>query len=354
MQVPWFASLSKFVGFVLWATIGFSLYRLTDSYIPACLDAISVWLTDNVLAKLSPSLNHLWLRPVALLFGFVWLLLYTFVRKVLKGRVDRLLCGDPIFNDGADDHAGIYATLAGFALAQGAALTAVAKGEGRDLLVIGVYVIIVGFTYAWARMFTVLGDQKFTESTLIQSRFTLAWILFLASIMFVLGTFGLLPNQTWRQLYNRTGNITCLTAPARVYATTTDQEQQLMHKWIKWASSAAAPESQQTVLLVETGAGFEGDFRTFVATIECLERFEIVEVVAFLRTQDSPAEQPDYQQLRITEPAAGEKWRVTIADPNKRDKVVLLCVVEDRTIKPMSQTTIDPNKSFWLTPVFQD
>jgi len=45
-------------------------------------------------------------------------------------------------------------------------------------------------------------------------------------MMVTLGCYDLLPNQSWRDLYLRTGIITCTTQDANEYAATTDESVQ--------------------------------------------------------------------------------------------------------------------------------
>lgn len=120
---------------------------------------------------------------------------------------DRLLCMELLSSKdfGKQEGFGMFGALAGFALAQGAALTAVAKGEGRDKLVLTIYLLAVIFTVAWNRTMLVTTKPSskldfspnassmppfkpfFSETSVIFGVWTLAWNVILGATMFALG-----------------------------------------------------------------------------------------------------------------------------------------------------------------------
>src|SRR5262245_47739505 len=106
---------------------------------------------------------------------------------------------------GGTEGTGIFIALATFALAEGGALTAVAKGEGRDSIVLAIYGVIVVFTIGWIVFLLRFTAEDRTSSATRRIRafdalthrygqVTLIWTFLLALIMFFLALNQLLPN----------------------------------------------------------------------------------------------------------------------------------------------------------------
>jgi len=175
-------------------------------------------------------LTLLWAFPVvaeAALWGRLWLLrkqgivapnawhFYSPLCFLLAVAVD-----DRVPTYGDKDGYGPFTALATFALAQGAALTAVAKGEHRTGLVLTLYAVAVAVTVFW--IWTMLRAVKaqapvggvgpvtdvraYDRPTITYGRWAQSWTLLLALVLVYLGIQGLLPNQTTREPYNG-GNL---------------------------------------------------------------------------------------------------------------------------------------------------
>ena len=107
----------------------------------------------------------------------------------------------------AKDGTSAFIALATFALAQGGALTVVARGEGRTAIVLWIYGVSVLFTIVWIVCLLRMTDpadraaRAFSDTSVTYGRFALWWTAFVALIMVFLGANQLLPNQTYRVAY---------------------------------------------------------------------------------------------------------------------------------------------------------
>lgn len=180
--------------------------------------------------------------------------------------------------------------LATFALAQGVALTAVAKSEGRDWLVLSVYAGVVVLTLAWIRgLLQAVRDEPVADPPVVQTvrafdrgsirhgRWTLSWTAVLGLIMILLGYMELLPNETPRTAFmDQTidHSVELMTARATRPPSGTPglaRDQQLgWEKWLTWISNSGAADPTKRLIGVEKSKGFKENHKSFAGHL----RFE--------------------------------------------------------------------------------
>jgi hypothetical protein len=303
---------------------------------------------------------RLWVAIVVILAALVGVILYCHTKAFsLLDEWDRFLCNDvaskkrdPVQKDGY----GPFGALGTFALAQGAALTAVAKGEGRDALVLGIYAFAVIFTIVWIRQLLraeVGGDAgpvlAFETTSHYFGRWTLGWTLFLSLIMLVLGWMGLLPNQNWRADYSSNGAIKCeaLSADAKLLRSAGVSDQ-LMNSWISWIGERKLSSPGQRFLWIQSKSEFPGSYKPFVADVVFASRYKPQEMVAFLLKKDTPASSPTYRQIAFRLGSDGQMTNtLDVVDPNKGEWVVVLAfAIDNESSKPSP----DSETIAWLSP----
>jgi hypothetical protein len=286
------------------------------------------------------------------------------IRKGVEDRVKRLLSPDVGKERFADqkDGFGAFGALGTFALAQGAALTAVAKGEKRDNLVLFIYAIIVVFTILWilAMLWAsiTVEDPKnegssqtvpaFEWTSIRFGRWTLIWTVFLGIIMFVLGCMGLLPNQNWRVPYTSTGPIRCeaLSADTRLQRSS-GTSQKLMDSWIGWINERSRAPTVR-FFWVQTKSEFGDYFKPFAVDVEFAPRYLPQRMVAFLLHKDTPASRPTYRQLAFRLGPNNESTNtLDLEDADKGDSVIVLAFAEDKESKSAALPAED---IAWITP----
>ncbi len=237
------------------------------------------------------------------------------------------------FNTEKDGYSPFNA-LATFALAQGAALTAVARGEGRDKIVLSIYAIAVVLTICWIRAMlratkTVPDGQRplraYDAPTIRYGRWVQLWTLILSVILFVLGTLELLPNQTPRIPYDR-GTIWCDAWAIADRPKVSGGRQGLMDKWIEWLSRSASGGRRQQLLWIESKSPFPASYKPFVVTLRCNADYAFGERVAFL-VKDEPGEyRPTYRQIWFQEEGVSttDHAELEIIDAARDERVVIL------------------------------
>jgi hypothetical protein len=258
-----------------------------------------------------------------------------------------------------------FNALATFALAQGAALTAVAKGEGRDTLVLIIYALIVLATLAW-----IVGMLRVTSSdpsavpaaqrsraydrpSIIYGRFVLGWTLFLGLILSVLGWLELLPNQTTRVAYNK-GAIACdvLDGPERMQRS--GGYIGAMDEWIARLDASSQTPIAEHFMWLEQKTPFPESYKPFALDLVCNHSYVFETPVAFLVSQPKDEYRPTYRQLVFRQRQSGEPWSATldVPDAKKGDVIVVLVFARD----PNNKKT-HPGKSeyiFRLIPHFDE
>jgi hypothetical protein len=362
------------LGFLIWKGLGFTATELhrnaADQNGSAEGQASCSGLPQALAASINQVRDSTWAVTIIVVVWVLAIIPLWLWSDRFRRLCSWLVCDDEAFAAGKTDGTAAFSTLAAFALAQGAALTVVAKGRDRDNLVLLIYAIAVAFSYAWTRQ-TLLSrkdaavDVPFDTTTVQYGKYSLAWIVFLGAIMFTLGCYGLLPNQTWRDGYTRVGRIRCVTKLANNYATTeaTDKLVQAQRKWIKWA--AASQGAGNNLYWIETEGGFEGNYLPFQVDFQAQPRFTRMEAVAFLKHQASASSMPEFRELSVqqpevdTKPAAQQQttsgpWTITVTDANTDDHLVVLCVAKDTAVHGTTQPKLDAAESFWLVPVFGD
>ncbi len=257
-----------------------------------------------------------------------------------------------------------FNALATFALAQGAALTAVARGEGRDALVLSIYAITVAITLWWiismlraTRRDVSLGQQQneliraYDRPSIRYGRWTLTWTFVLVAILFVLGWLELLPNQTHRVAYDK-GGIVCDTKTAQQRMQMAGADRATLDKWIEWIGRSSRVYSEEQCFWVKQKSPFEKSYKRFALDLHCDKRYVFGERVAFLVSNTPDDGRPTYRQLRFR----GQGFSATnvatldVEDANKGESIVILLFARDPASEKKQPTGAQFN--FRLVPHF--
>lgn len=323
------------VAFDVWFVIGFLLYKMVLVCLRNLPKHIGKGWRDFVLQR-----DEWWVLLSVLSVWFViGLLLWLWPRA--RKIVDDLLCdgADYALPLGSENATAMFATLAGFALAEGAALTVVAKEEGRDTLVLTIYSVAVVFSYIWTRQLLVTRpaeDKGFDKTTQLHGQFTLAWILFCGSIMFTLGCLGLLPNQEWRTPYEG--------SPPIEFASARD----LPNSGVEWLDQMGGQSKTTTVIFTQQKTGFAASHYDIPITIRLLpqsnpKRFTAVELphifVASYGRGNSPT---SFRKMEVQQDQSS--YTATIVEPRKNDRLWILWKMTDN-----NKSKVVPDQVFEVT-----
>jgi hypothetical protein len=275
--------------------------------------------------------------------------------------VSWLYCKDADrYHWGEKDGTSTFSALAGFAVAQGVALTSVAKAEGRDGLVLFIYFVAVLMTAAWIRSMlcqtrkTSVPDSNdrirvFDESSTRYGRWTLSWIVLVSTIMIILGWLGLLPNQTYREAFLPTTipvHVKHFSGVAQGELVTvggTKPERQYLDGWLKWFTSEK-PNATERLVWIEQKSEFQDHYKSFTARLNYDDtKYQLMQRTAFLVGSDEGSARPLFRQMRF-EPSDTTNWiptnRIEIAAPNPGESLVILAYAKP---KPGSQLPSDPS-----------
>lgn len=203
-----------------------------------------------------------------------------------------------------------FNTLATFALAQGAALTVVAKGEGRDTLVLTIYAVAVLVTLIWIwfmlSAYRLQPDgtriRAYDEPTIRYGRFTLFWTIVLGMVMSLLGALGLLPNQSTYVAYKGGDIIPNVYEFSEIKGSDRDQS---LNKWIGALNDAGAVkylEPPARLVIIEQSGNFGGQYpiKPFRMSLDCdSSKFVFLDRYAFLRSRESATNPFVYRQLEF-------------------------------------------------------
>lgn len=236
-----------------------------------------------------------------------------------------------------------FNALATFALAQGAALTAVAKGEGHDRLVLCIYAAIVLGTIAWIiRMLRATkweaeegtAAQKkmraYDQPSIAYGRIVLAWTVFIGVLMSILGWMNLLPNQTTRIEYNK-GAIACEPFTGTERTSRAGGHVARMDKWIDWIERGTNSSKGEQFIWLEQKTPFPESYKPFALDLICNSSFVFYDPVAFLIKQPEGDYKPTYRQLEFRKVVApvGHLATVDVPDANKGEYIVILLFARD-------------------------
>lgn len=245
------------------------------------------------------------------------------------------------------DGYGPFTALATFALAQGAALTAVAKGEGRDTLVLIIYAVAVFVTFIW--VLTLLRTRRwekregvdapawvraYDRPSTVYGRWALVWTVLLGGVLSVLGWLELLPNQTVRVHYNK-GEIGCEPFTYLDLVSRAGSDRIFLEKWIEWIYKSTPAAQKQHFMWVEQKSPFPESYKPFEVTLTCNKPYVLGERVAFL-VKVSPGDyRPSYRQLRIADAwnVSAQRSVIDIPDATVGEYVVVLVFVRDSSGK---------------------
>jgi hypothetical protein len=249
------------------------------------------------------------------------------------------------------DGTSAFIALASFALAQGGALTVVAKGEGREAIVLTIYGITVAMTVVW--IIVLLRSQipgtnllAYDSTSLRYGRFTLLWNILLAVIMVVLAYYRLLPNQT-----NRTAYLGRIDSDSFMLASKRDDALAMLTKdiairndlqmWVAWlidlegqtqsvASSAAQPITQRFVW-IEQRERFQSYYKDVAAKITYdRERFRMSDRVAFLVGPGDDSLHPRYRPVLFRRESGMFADTLDIPAPDPNDSLIVIARVESK------------------------
>ncbi|MGK2910550.1 MAG: hypothetical protein ACSLE1_12235 [Sphingobium sp.] len=255
-----------------------------------------------------------------------------------------------------------FVALAGFAVAQGVALTAVAKGEDRERIVICIYVVMVLLTLAWTsfmlrrRRAEAIGTpakyrvrRAFDRPSTQFGRWTFGWISMIGIIMFLLGANKLLPNQKYRE------SFTAKDIPASVMylneklakSKTMSPNQESFDNWISWIKKAYPNNDNSTerIIWIEQNVAFDKSHDSFALDLSYKSvSFDIESRVAFLVTPDSTSSKPMYRQIKFRTDNEGRVSNtLDVTEPNSREYVAIMLVLQGKggTVVPMDMSPFE-------------
>lgn len=264
------------------------------------------------------------------------------------------------------DAAGMFLTLAAFSLAQGGALATVAKGEGRDWVVLLLYAISVSLTMivivAMLRSTREgadeppLADQAkairaYNRPTIRCGRWTLVWTLMLAVVIGGLAKAQLLPNQTRRIPYDRSEPIDIypsrlltlddMFANQGVETTREENQRRNTNKWLQWMAHGRVSNPNQDqhrdFLLLRQKETFQDYFRDFPVTLNIEDKsYTLSEPVAFLvQGDDTWPYRPTYRTLpfRLGVDGYSPSLTLDVVKPNRGERLYVFVTI---TLPPNS------------------
>jgi hypothetical protein len=245
----------------------------------------------------------------------------------------------PAFSD--REGYGVFSALATFALAQGAALTAVAKEEDKTWIVLSIYFVTVVATIWWIRsMLAAVKEQRpyahprfiraFDYTSIRYGRWAQGWTIFLSVVLFILGCLGLLPNQTSRAFYNK-GDADCDAWIASDRLQLDSNSERLMDQWIRWIGNSGRDDKREKFVWIQTKGTFEQSYKPFNLELRCTSEYEFGERVAFLVKQEREEYRPTYRQIRFREAGFSTTNAATleVPDANRGERIVVLVFARD-------------------------
>jgi hypothetical protein len=253
-----------------------------------------------------------------------------------------------------------FNALATFALAQGAALTVVAKGEGREGLVLTIYAAAVFLTVLWIRAMLcserleIIGNpprnttyRAYDKPSIRYGRWTLTWTLVVGLVMLFLGYNQLLPNQTRRVAFLPKGTIECevwlmLDRLQETAKGNTRREQRSLGQWVTWMAEANSSDAKKRLLWIEQKTDFKDNYKTFFAKLEyAREQYELGDRVAFLVSPSIGYNPPVYRQLSFRLDDKRFTDFLEVFEPNPNDYLLIIAVITHKERKDVTGETAD-------------
>ena len=353
--------------------------------------AVDAWLAARLEPAARLTIIAVALTTAGLLAwrsGPIWRWVVRQVRQVFALDVDdQVAFGDK-------DGYGPFTALATFALAQGAALTVVARGEERVWLVLAIYAVAVAFTVRWiqaqlaavksqppaagsaAPLAAIVPPAKgppapagawttrraYDRPTITYGRWTQGWTLVLAVVLIYLGTQGLLPNQTRRTAFLKDDIPVDFNSVQNrrqgALAPRGDQAaREQFDVWVRWLAEGdelyararkaepAAPVEQKVagkqnqppqpdrrLIWVEQRADFQQFYKSFTARLTyATDKIELRERVAFLVRRDAGSPRPIYRQVQFRPNRDGGASDIfEVTEPNPDEILVILVYVRSK------------------------
>jgi hypothetical protein len=251
-----------------------------------------------------------------------------------------------------------FTSLAGFAVAQSVALTAVAKDES-SFLVITIYAVSVILTILWIWwLLRALRDETvgtppvtttyraYDRTSITYGRCSLGWTLFVALIMTVLWVKGLLPNQTPRVPFDKSGAERCgvmyidAADPKKYFQDMggSDEDREALGVWIKWLKikeecerrSRKPNQPPKRTVLIKQDQDFKKRYMPFGGTISCNTDYDIDTSarMCFLVRPDQNSIRPIFRQLAFRREGPLGKFLDTFDAPYADPGEQLFIIVE--------------------------
>lgn len=265
----------------------------------------------------SPQLQKVMIWGIVVV-AFVALNIWPLRRHLYATGLDNLQFGDK-------DGYGAFTALATFALAQGAALTAVPKGEDRTALVLSIYAVAVALTVLWiSRMLSAVKDlpadggtiRAYDRPSITYGRWAQFWTLIEAVVLIYLGTQGLLPNQTTRVPYSG-GNrllfaLDIETVQKRYYRGGRSWYNQFLRRDL----------GGKQLFWFEQTEPFTANYTPFRITLVASDRYEVGEFQVFLARRDSSY--PGFRLQEVAYIGRQEPREFDVVGANLDDFIVVL------------------------------
>jgi len=225
-----------------------------------------------------------------------------------------------------------FTALATFALSQSVALTAVARGRGRDGVVLTIYAITTFATvlWIWSMLCSVRRTEAATEAffdapTMRFGRVTLAWTIVLGIVLLGLGAAELLPNQTHKEVYSDRITKKCIGRVTLGDPQTLDSRLDQL-PLLAWFPQAGDPNERFAVM--QQVDPFEKSYFDFSLELHCKQPYAFARRAAFLMNGEGPL---NLRPLTFLEPGANPRSITTIAvqgaEPN--DRIVVMAYLQN-------------------------
>ena len=234
---------------------------------------------------------------------------------------------------GDKDGYGPFTALATFALAQGAALTGVAKGEDRTWTVLSIYAVAVAITILWIRkMLAEVKDspagggspcRAYDRPSITYGRWAQFWTLIEAVVLIYLGTQGLLPNQTTRVPYNGGNRLLFVKEVGTVKEVYYGGGRSWYNEFLP------SRREGKDLLWFEQKESFTENYTPFRVTFVLSEQYEGEEFQVFLARRDSTS-YPGFRFQEVTYISRPEQRTFDVVGANRGDFIVVIGYVSSK------------------------
>ena len=241
-----------------------------------------------------------------------------------------------------------FSALAGFALAQAAALTVVARSEEYKWLVLSIYGGSVFLIVVWiaamllaTRRITPEGQRvpilvrAYDEPSIKYGRWVMIWNLIVTCVLVILAINDLLPNQT-RQVHFAATEIKCDAFDFSIdWEPISSPLQKKMDRWIQELASKARAKSKEAFFLVKQMTAFQDFYKPFAVDVECNQTFYLGIRTAFVVTPSLVGYQPTYRQLAFRKMDNNKTSSDTldVTDAKRGDYLLVLLFARDANEK---------------------